>query len=581
MHSVTRQRVAPVRRSRVSQNLLRKPPLLLLLCGLLTAAGPAASAAPLQWPLTSMAMGEVRDLVRHLLVVARVNSGQDRLLHDPHALYRLYRARRFQPLWVERSGVRLAAGELLSLLRGSADEGLRPAAYTPAAIEAQLSAPIDDLVQLARLELRLTAALLRYLRDLHEGRIDPMTSEVEWFIPGGRRLPLAAVAAAAQADDLATAATAWRPTTAGYRRLHAALGRYRELAAAGGWPGVAEGESIRPGMRDPRLPALRQRLLLSGDLAGATTAQRYDGALVEAVRRFQRRHGLVADGVVGTRTRQALNRPAEERVAQLALNLERQRWLSLPNRYLLVNMADFSLQLVVDGAVLERMRVIVGRDYRQTPVFTRLLREVVFNPYWYVPRTILQEDILPRVRHDPGYLERNGFALFTSVDGNGRRVDVEEVKWGRLPADDFPYVLRQSPGPENALGRVKFLLPNPWGVYLHDTPNPSLFQRQRRAFSSGCIRVEAPAALAAALLGAEWDRDAVRTAIASGKPRRVAVENPLPVFLTYLTAWVDEVGRVHFRDDLYGRDERLAGVLEATLSPARMAGKAHDAGSPM
>lgn len=279
------------------------------------------------------------------------------------------------------------------------------------------------------------------------------------------------------------------------------------------------------------------------------------------MRRFQQRHGLQADGSVGEATLAALNVPVEERIRQIEANMERWRWLprQLEPRYILVNMAGYELQVIEAEQTVLNMRVIVGRDYRQTPVFTSAMTSLVLNPHWYVPRSIFRDDILPRLRRDPEYLERLGMRLFSSLNGNGSEVDAAGVDWAAVDGNSFPYILRQGPGPHNALGRVKFLLPNRYGIFLHDTPDRALFSQPARAFSSGCIRLEDPIELARYVLADEerWSRAGLEAAVAQGRPLGLTLPEPIPVYLVYWTAWVDEAGVLQLRDDIYGRDRRL------------------------
>ncbi len=293
---------------------------------------------------------------------------------------------------------------------------------------------------------------------------------------------------------------------------------------------------------------------------------------------FQARHGLAADGVVGAKTLAALNVPVAERMEQIELNLERWRWLprDLGSRLVVVNIAGFELAAVdEDGRSLE-MRVAVGRSYRRTPVFSDEIRYLVFNPSWEVPATLAVRDKLPEIRQDPGYLEQQGFVVLRGWGEDQREVDPDEVDWASLGPGNFPYRLRQSPGPLNALGRVKFMFPNRFNVYLHDTPDREVFARSERDVSSGCIRLEKPMELAEWLLAgsARWDRQMIDRVVAAGDETVASLERPVPVHLLYWTAWADDAGVVQFRRDIYGRDAALGAVLEtgraerAASSPA-------------
>jgi murein L,D-transpeptidase YcbB/YkuD len=356
------------------------------------------------------------------------------------------------------------------------------------------------------------------------------------------------------------------PSNPIYRRLRRVLAEYSDMAARGGWPQVPVGPSLKPGMAGPRVSALRLRLMASGDLTIESTASKvYDAALVQAVERFQARHGLETDGVVGAKTLQALNVPVEQRIEQILINMERWRWMpdDLGDRYILVNLAGFELDVVEYGSTALEMRIVVGKTYLSTPVFSGRMTYLDFNPYWTVPPSIAQKDILPKIQADPGYLESDGMRVFDGWGEEASELDPATVDWASVDATLLRFKFRQDPGPKNALGRVKFMFPNEFEVYLHDTPSRGLFQRTVRTFSSGCIRVERPLELAEYLLHDDpsWTRTRIDSVIAAGKPMRVVLPAPIPVHLTYSTVWFGEGGTVHFRDDIYGRDALIAQAL--------------------
>ncbi|MFW5834624.1 MAG: L,D-transpeptidase family protein, partial [Pseudomonadota bacterium] len=309
------------------------------------------------------------------------------------------------------------------------------------------------------------------------------------------------------------------------------------------------------GGSDPRVPALRERLAISGDLeSGGEGGPVYDPALVAAVERFQARHGLAVDGVVGPRTLRALNVSAEARVAQLErswlerLALERQ----LGERYVLVNVPAFELVYAEDGEMRQRTNVVVGDTRYQTPIFADAIDHLVFNPSWSVPSSIANRSLLDDFREDPARMEEEGYHL---IGAGGRSVRPTEVDWSSVERGAIPYRVRQRPGSANALGVVKFMFPNEHAVYLHDTPSKSLFRRAMRASSNGCVRVENPLDLATLLLASDgWTRAEIDDLVASGRQRTVSLSRPVPVHLVYLTAWTETDGVTHFRDDVYGRE---------------------------
>lgn len=350
--------------------------------------------------------------------------------------------------------------------------------------------------------------------------------------------------------------------------LRAALADHWQLAEEGGFIRVPIGSSLRLGMRDERVEALRARLTQTGDVLSGQPAESelFDENLEAAVRHFQARHGLDDDGIVGRLTLAELNTAVEERIRQLMVNMERWRWLPHDpgERFIMVNIAGFNMVVVERGVPIMRQRVIVGRDYRQTPVFNCNMTYLVLNPSWEVPNSIAVRDILPEVRRDPDYLRRLGFRVLQGWGAEERELDLDTIDCDAVPADRFPYRFRQEPGPLNALGRVKFMFPNRYAVYLHDTPARDLFRRSDRAFSSGCIRVEHPLDLADLLLegSARWTPQALREALATEEERTVTLPRSMPVHLVYMTAWVDSRGVLQFRSDVYDRDR---GVAEASL----------------
>jgi L,D-transpeptidase YcbB len=342
------------------------------------------------------------------------------------------------------------------------------------------------------------------------------------------------------------------------------LARFR--AAQGDWAAVPAGPKLEPGARDARIPAFRTRLVHCGDLAEAVASdeQLYDAALVEAVKRYQRRHGLTPDGVLGASTIVEMNVPIATRIEQLRINLDRGRVLlqDLPEQFIVVNVAAFTLYLVKGQDVTWTTRVQVGKTYRKTPLFRSAINYLVFNPTWTVPPGIIKSDILPAARRDPAAITNKGLRVLAA---DGSEVDPASVDWSQFKSGHIPYTLRQDPGPKNALGRVKLMFPNSYSVYLHDTPSQSLFERDDRAFSSGCVRVERALELAERVLddAQHWNADSIGKVIASGQTQNVTLHTKTPVLLSYWTAWVDQQGIVNFRHDVYDRDAKWAAALDA------------------
>jgi len=469
-----------------------------------------------------------------------------------------YAARGFQPAWHEMGTPLPGVSGVLELIASASREGLYPEEYHLNEIQAGLDMSV--LLPQDALDILLTDALLKYIRHLRNGRLNTQSADPQWLI---HSVPVDAVAVLQKAIESPSpnrVLAALSPGHRGYQRLRNLLHAYRSLASAGGWPIVPPGPKLEKGMYDRRVQSLRHRLWLSGDVdtLDVIDSFEFDEELEHAVRGFQERHGLETDGVVGRDTLAALNVPVEERIQQVLLNMERWRWLpeEMGSRYLMVNMAGFDLQLVENEATVMDMRVIIGRPYRSTPAFVAEMTHLVFNPYWNVPHKLALLDLLPAQQKDPQYLSRKGFRVFSDWSGDAIEVDPDSIDWSQYNENNFVFRLRQEPGAANSLGRIKFMMPNPYAVYLHDTPAQHLFKRAVRTFSSGCIRVEQPVRLATTLLQGKrrWTDGDVMQIIASRENRAVFLSRKIPVYLLYLTAWVDDAGRVHFRDDVYGRD---------------------------
>lgn len=526
-------------------------------------------------PAVALASDSFDDQVREALrrrvetagLPAELTVGRMRV-YASAALPQFYLQRLFQPAWSRGGQPREEAFRLVAAIRDSAADGLVPGHYHLERIEALLASAVrkPSVGAAVDLDLLLTDAFLVLGSHFLSGRINPETIDPEWKANRREGDMVPTLRDALTDGDPAAALRALLPAGPGYAGLRAALAHYRQLAAEGAWAVIAGGATLRPGDRDNRIAALRERLARSGDLDAAPAAEDlFDENLEQAVRRFQTRHGLAPDGVVGPATLAALNVTAEQRVRQIELNLERWRWLpqELGRRHILVNIAAFHLDLVEEEKTVLEMRVVVGKPFRRTPVFSGTMTYLVLNPYWEVPPRIAARDLLPQIRKDPSYLQQLGMKVFLDRGAEARQVDPATVDWRNLTPGNFPYHLRQDPGPANALGRVKFMFPNPYRVYLHDTPSRELFLKETRTFSSGCIRLEKPLELAAHLLRGTplASSAALASALAAKRAKTLSLPAPVPVHLLYWTAWVDGGGTLHFRPDIYGRDARLEQAL--------------------
>jgi len=480
-----------------------------------------------------------------------------------HHVRGLYRGNEGDPYWMTAKGLdRQRASQLSNLVVASVEEALNPGelplAATVEALDVVRGRQTPTAGAIARADVLMTALYAGIAEQRLVGHVDPRSVFQSWYIDPREERVDSAMARMLRAPRLDQALDSMRPRHDAYNALRTELDRYRRLVAAGGWKRLDKGPALSPGDNAPasRLAALRERLRASGLLdsrertaKGDTTAGRiYDNVLAGAVAQFQARHGIVVDSILGAETVDALNVPAEYRAAQIAGNLERYRWLpqSLGGRYILVNVPAFQLQAFDNGAEVLTMKVIVGAEYdgRSTPVFSDSLQTVVFRPYWNVTENIAENEIWPKAEADPSYMARNNYEVVRGEEG--------------------PRV-RQKPGPQNALGLVKFMFPNSFDIYLHDTPQGELFEEDVRAFSHGCIRVEKPAELAQYVLG--WPADSVQRLMEGEKDdRHVAVEQKIPVYIVYMTSYVRD-GVLHFGNDLYSRDQALVAAVRAAALP--------------
>jgi L,D-transpeptidase YcbB len=490
----------------------------------------------------------------------------------------LYQAGGDLPLWIEATGrpSRQARDSLL-LLHDARSEGLDPADYWHATID-RLAATLTAVSRplpgdLANFDIALSRAMLRYLRHLHLGRIDPSTIGLRLKVPAEGHDFAALLRSALTDDRIAKTVAGLRPPLVQYDALRTMLARYR-LLGAGVSPELPPAASaVRPGEPYAGLDVLYRQLVAFGDLPAATPTssgtERYEGAVVEGVRRFQIRHGLEPDGILGKGTQAALRVPLTWRVRQIELALERLRWLPDlgDERLLAINIPMFRLWAwdwtPPDGAPSLGLDVIVGRALStQTPVFVEEMREVIFRPYWNVPRSILRNETLPHLERDPDYLRRENMEIVRGEGDNAQPVGATAENLVLLRQGALR--VRQRPGPHNALGLVKFVFPNEENVYLHGTPAQALFSRSRRDFSHGCVRVEDPVALAEWALKErpEWSRDRILSAMSGAQPLHVKLPRPIQVILFYTTAAVmPDDGTIHFADDIYRHDASLDRAL--------------------
>jgi murein L,D-transpeptidase YcbB/YkuD len=517
-------------------------------------------------------------------IQARLNQPSSDLAKDDARLLKtvqeFYAANAYRPMWFDEDGPLPTAAKLQQAVHGALADGLNPENYSLDAIPAlRLQRSRNPLAkdalppaELANADVHATLALAKLATHLRRGRVSPGEVDKHWFGTqpkedlGGF---LKTAVASGQLDESLRALTPRHPQ---YEALKQAMSRYREIAAKGGWTALPASLKLKPGQADPLLPTLVARLAAEGDLAAAATPPAtFDRSVQDALRRFETRHGMTADGRLDPEVLAALNVPVAERIRQIELNLERWRWLpeELGRRHILVNIPTFHLTAFDEGQPTLEMRVVTGKTDSPTPIFNDEMTTVVFSPYWNVPPDIAKNEVIPAILRDPSYLAKNNLELVRDshvVGASGANIHDPNVRF------------RQRPGPKNSLGHVKFMFPNQFDVYLHDTPAESLFGRVERDYSHGCVRVEKPFELAQWVLRGDpkWTPEAIQAAMDAGEERHVALKEKVPVYIQYQTAWVDGQGALQFRDDVYGHDasqERILPPSPVPVTPARVASR--------
>ncbi len=439
------------------------------------------------------------------------------------------------------------------------DDGLRLADY-PADYLINLYDTItpQDPVTAAYAELTFSSFFLSFATDIKTGRFVPKKIDPDLFQPKRRVNKLALLRNLGKTRNLSKYLSSLAPKNRHYRALIPLVKKYRKIADVGGWGIIRSGVVLKPGMSDPRIPQIRQRLQISGDMprSADSNSELYDNQLARAVKSYQRRHGLNDEGIIGKLTLIQMNVPARERLRQIIVNMERWRWMPehMGRDHLMVNIAAFQLYRIENNRQVETINVVVGQKYHQTPVFSDELEYVVLNPNWTVPFSIATKELLPKLQKDPAYLK----ADFEVLKG-GRPVSPYSIDWTQYSPSSFPFVFRQKPGPKNALGQVKFIMPNRHSIYLHDTPSKHLFGKTSRAFSHGCIRVHKPVHLADVILSKVpgWSPVRIRLVLDERVRTRVNLPKHIPVHIVYATVWAGKNGEVNFRPDIYRRDYKL------------------------
>lgn len=483
---------------------------------------------------------------------------ENQYIHCQKSLTIFYRNLNYQPVWNNSALIQAFLNEL-----NKADhEGLEPKDYHIENITTLLRIIKKTTATEAKLDLILTDAFLLYASHLLYGKVNSATLEPQWSLRTGENRIISVLEQAVQHNNIKNSLENIKPKHAIYLGLKQALGQYKTIKQNGGWQIIPAGSTIKEGDVDPRIPLIRARLIATSDLSQSfeNNSNKYDHDLVNSIKEFQVRHGIDIDGEIGFKTMAAMNINVDERIEQIKINLERWRWLSrqFGDYYIKVNIADFNLEVIKNGEKIRQHKIIVGRTYRKTPIFSSKITHLVFNPSWTVPPGILSADVLPAVRKNIRYLKNKNIYVY---DKNGKIVIPSSVDWNSSVVKSYTY--RQTPGSDNALGSVKFFIPNEFMVYLHDTPSKDLFEKTERAFSSGCIRVQDPLELAEYLLNdpENYSKKRINGIINTKKTQTVVIKDQPAIHILYWTSFTNDDGVVQFRSDIYKRDGPLKEAL--------------------
>ncbi len=535
----------------------------------------------LGYPLSAVAVFDpLADLERSMRGGSRLESlvrqkvrarQQDRLLSqaDWQQLAKFYEARDYKTLWISKKRPAAWVEDVLARIGKTPLTGI-PSDRLVSFTEFRRDASLQE--RLAEYELYFSDLLLAYTRVIGAGRFSPKQYDPGWKIKAPSYSVQGFLSQVVKGEQgLMQLLDELEPRHAAYQRLGKVYRYYQTIAERGGWEVLPEKmPALRPGQNSRWIPPLRRRLRAEFSFYSLEPddSPRYEPDLVAAVKAFQWRSGLAADGVIGPATRAALDVSVEDRIRSILASMERWRWLprDLDGRFLMVNIPAFELTYYLGDSEFWKTRVVVGRKERPTPSISSSISQLKVNPKWHVPESITIRDLVPKQLSNPKYLEQSGYQVL--LRDRSEAVDPAEIDWAYyLTADDFPYLLRQEAGESNALGRLKFEMPSAHAIYLHDTPSKKLFDRDRRAFSSGCVRVQEPYELAGMLLNkgepVKGRRKLIR-AIEAGETKYIELPEKIPVYLSYFTTWVDEQGQAHFREDLYDRNKNFADVSVVT-----------------
>jgi len=480
-----------------------------------------------------------------------------------------YENRNFEPAWISGPSDIDRASSFVAEIEGMKWHGLQSADYHFRSIRrafARLSSDMregtESPLNIAELDILFTDAFFMMASHLYQGKVNPEKINAEWKIQRRRpdlKMDEQLEMMLAQGLSPNEMLKKFYPQNSLYPAMMASLREYRMKERMPKYEEIKSKDTIRPDSTSEAIADIRQRLVQMGIVTPYTYTNNllYDKTLQEGIKKLQKQNGLNQDAIIGRATMALLNLQNSDLAKLLEINLERMRWLpwDFGEKFIVCNIADQTVFMIQNRDTIFTTRAIVGREYRSTPVFEAEMNHLVFSPTWTIPPTILANDVIPAVKKDINYLSSKNMQV---IDRTGKVISTNSIDWSKMSGRNFPYMIRQAPGPTNALGLVKFMFPNSYNVYMHDTPSRELFSRDDRALSSGCIRIQNPTELAEILLkDLDWDRSRIRAAMELGREQTVRLPEPIPVYIGYLTAWADQQGQTHFRNDLYNRDKKL------------------------
>ena len=511
----------------------------------------------------SCAQTRIQDEIKKQLTILQEHQLRNVKIKPPHfieGLIDIYDRQGYSPFWFEDDQFNTSAYELIEVIDKIKYEGLNPKQYRYNLLLKYFNRVNLSYQDIAIADIYLTNSYILIASHFTNGLIDQESFQKNWQSIQNDIDVVNLLDVAIHENRLIESLYSFLPQSENYVMLRNKLKMYMDIKDQGGLLKFNSNRMIDMGMKGKDVLNLKERLRQTGDFLGAMDED-FGQNLKSAVINFQKRHGLKPDGVVGSNTKNALNIDVEKKIKTITVNMERLRWLpqSLGDTYILVNIADYKLKVIDNKQEILNMKVIVGQEQRSTPVFSDKISYIVLNPYWNVPRSIAVKDKLPLIKEDINYLVENNYIVRKIVNGEFVEVQPEEIEWESLSEENFNYYLRQEPGPNNALGRIKFMFPNKYSVYLHDTPSQYLFLETDRSFSSGCIRLQKPFKLADFILAKDnkLDKININKILETNKEETIYLNNHIPIHILYMTAWADEFYQIHFRPDIYNRDQKL------------------------